>query len=122
VPLNHLVVVVDMLFECEGSVPAPLADLGGGRVCGKGAGKKHHVAALMAARAVATTQPLGPLHGVPVAVKDLFDLKQGVRNTFGSVPLAEFVADRTSLHVERLERAGAIIVGKTNTPEFGHKG
>lgn len=79
-------------------------------------------AALVAERALTAKMPLGPLHGVPVAVKDLFDLKQGVRNTFGSVPLADFVAERTSVHVERLERAGAIIVGKTNTPEFGHKG
>lgn len=55
-------------------------------------------------------------------MKDLFDFKQGVRNTFGSVPLSDFVPDHTSLHIERLERAGAIVVGKTNTPEFGHKG
>jgi Asp-tRNA(Asn)/Glu-tRNA(Gln) amidotransferase A subunit family amidase len=79
-------------------------------------------AAIDAERALVAKRPLGPLHGVPVAVKDLFDLKEGVRNTFGSLPLAEFVAKRTSVHIERLERAGAIIVGKTNTPEFGHKG
>jgi Asp-tRNA(Asn)/Glu-tRNA(Gln) amidotransferase A subunit family amidase len=79
-------------------------------------------AALAAQQALETNRPLGPLHGVPVAVKDLFDFKEGVRNTFGSVPLSEFVADRTSLHIERLEQAGAIIIGKTNTPEFGHKG
>lgn len=79
-------------------------------------------AALAAERSLTTNRPLGPLHGVPVAVKDLFDFKQGVRNTFGSVPLSKFVADRTSLHIERLEQAGAIIIGKTNTPEFGHKG
>jgi amidase/aspartyl-tRNA(Asn)/glutamyl-tRNA(Gln) amidotransferase subunit A len=79
-------------------------------------------AAVGADRAVAENLPLGPLHGVPVAVKDLFDFKEGVRNTFGSLPLAEYVAKKTSVHVARLERAGAIIVGKTNTPEFGHKG
>jgi len=79
-------------------------------------------AAIEAERAVVENRPLGPLHGVPVAVKDLFDLKEGVRNTFGSLPLADFVAKSTSVHIERLERAGAIIVGKTNTPEFGHKG
>ncbi len=78
--------------------------------------------ALAAEQALNLNRPLGPLHGVPVAVKDLFDFKQGVRNTFGSVPLSEFVADHTSLHIERLEQAGAIIIGKTNTPEFGHKG
>ena len=79
-------------------------------------------AALAAERSLASNQPLGPLHGVPVAVKDLFDFKEGVRNTFGSLPLSGFVADRTSLHIKRLEQAGAIIIGKTNTPEFGHKG
>jgi amidase/aspartyl-tRNA(Asn)/glutamyl-tRNA(Gln) amidotransferase subunit A len=79
-------------------------------------------AALEAEQCLTTNKPLGPLHGVPVAVKDLFDFKQGVRNTFGSVPLAKFISNRTSSHIERLEQAGAIIIGKTNTPEFGHKG
>ena len=66
----------------------------------------------------------GPLHGVPVALKDLRDLKEGVRHTFGSKLVAEtgYVAERTSAAVERLESAGAVIVGKTNTPEFGHAG
>jgi amidase/aspartyl-tRNA(Asn)/glutamyl-tRNA(Gln) amidotransferase subunit A len=64
----------------------------------------------------------GPLHGVPVAIKDLLDLKTGVRNTFGSRPFAEYIAAETSSHVARLEGAGAIVLGKTNTPEFGHKG
>jgi Asp-tRNA(Asn)/Glu-tRNA(Gln) amidotransferase A subunit family amidase len=85
-----------------------------------------HDEALLQAReadaALARGDDLGPLHGVPVAIKDLFDFKAGVRNTFGSVPLSEFVAGHTSLHVTRIERAGAIVVGKTNTPEFGHKG
>ncbi len=72
--------------------------------------------------ALARGEDVGPLHGVPVAIKDLFDFKAGVRNTFGSVPLADFVARETSLHVARMERAGAIVVGKTNTPELGHKG
>jgi Asp-tRNA(Asn)/Glu-tRNA(Gln) amidotransferase A subunit family amidase len=65
---------------------------------------------------------IGPLHGVPVAIKDLFDLKVGVRNTFGSVPLADFVAKDTTPYIRRLEDAGAVIIGKTNAPEFGHKG
>jgi Asp-tRNA(Asn)/Glu-tRNA(Gln) amidotransferase A subunit family amidase len=67
-------------------------------------------------------RPLGPLHGVPVAVKDLSDHIAGVRNTYGSLPFKDNVAHDTSVHIARLERAGAIIVGKTNTPEFGHKG
>lgn len=64
---------------------------------------------------------LGTLYGVPVAIKDLFDYKAGVRNTFGSKPLADYVPDRNATYVERLEGAGAIVLGKTNTPEFGHK-
>ncbi len=65
---------------------------------------------------------LGPLHGVPVAIKDLFDFRAGVRSTFGSLPLKDFVPNETTLYVQRLEDAGAVIVGKTNAPEFGHKG
>lgn len=65
---------------------------------------------------------LRPLHGLPIAIKDLFDFKAGVRNTFGSAPLSAFVPTETSTYVKRLEAAGAIVVGKTNTPEFGHKG
>jgi amidase/aspartyl-tRNA(Asn)/glutamyl-tRNA(Gln) amidotransferase subunit A len=84
--------------------------------------KEAREAASEAERAVRLGRRLGPLHGVPVAIKDLFDFKAGVRNTFGSKPLADFVPHETSAHVERLERAGAIVLGKTNTPEFGHKG
>jgi amidase/aspartyl-tRNA(Asn)/glutamyl-tRNA(Gln) amidotransferase subunit A len=65
---------------------------------------------------------LGPLHGVPVGIKDLFDFRAGVRNTFGSVPLKDFVPRHTTPYIQRLEDAGAVIVGKTNAPEFGHKG
>jgi amidase/aspartyl-tRNA(Asn)/glutamyl-tRNA(Gln) amidotransferase subunit A len=72
--------------------------------------------------AVGSGAELGPLHGVPIAVKDLFDFEAGVRNTLGSKPFAEFVPDESATYVERLEDAGAIVVGKTNTPEFGHKG
>ena len=65
---------------------------------------------------------LGPLHGVPIAIKDLFDLVPGVRNTFGSRVFADFVAAPSATYVERLEGAGAVVLGKTNTCEFGHKG
>ena len=75
-----------------------------------------------AERAVVSGRSLGPLHGVPVAIKDLFDFKAGIRNTFGSKPLADFVPEVSTTYVERLETAGAIVLGKTNTPEFGHKG
>ncbi|AGB31976.1 amidase [Natrinema pellirubrum DSM 15624] len=65
---------------------------------------------------------VGPLHGVPLALKDLGALKAGVRHTYGSALFANHVADRTSAIVQRLEDAGAIVIGKTNTPELGHKG
>lgn len=79
-------------------------------------------AARDAEQAVQEGREVGPLHGIPVAIKDLFDFKAGVRNTFGSKPFAEFVPETTATYVQRLEDAGAIIIGKTNTPEFGHKG
>lgn len=68
--------------------------------------------------AVARGDALGPLHGLPVAHKDLVDTA-GIRTTYGSPIYAEHVPARDALIVERLRRAGAIAVGKTNTPEFG---
>jgi len=61
---------------------------------------------------------LGPLHGFPHAPKDLQSVK-GIRSTSGSPILKDFVPARDSLMVERLRGAGAIFIGKTNTPEFG---
>jgi amidase len=69
-------------------------------------------------RTLAATGPIGPLHGLPVAHKDLFVTK-GVRTTFGSPIYKDFVPDVDALPVERLKKAGGISVGKTNTPEFG---
>jgi len=63
-------------------------------------------------------QTVGPLHGLPVAHKDL-QPTAGIRTTFGSPIYKDFVPSENSLIVDRLERAGAIAVGKTNTPEFG---
>lgn len=61
---------------------------------------------------------LPSLHGVPTAVKDL-NLTAGVRTTFGSAVMADFVPETSDEVVARLERAGLISLGKTNTPEFG---
>src|SRR6516162_3653789 len=61
---------------------------------------------------------LGPLHGIPHAVKDLQSVK-GIRTTQGSPIFKDFVPAADSLMVERLRSAGAIFIGKTNTPEFG---
>jgi amidase len=69
-------------------------------------------------RALARRDDVGMLHGLPVAHKDLFDTK-GVRTTYGSPIFRDNVPDRDALIVERLKRAGAVTVGKTNTLEFG---
>lgn len=71
-----------------------------------------------AERAIEEGEPLGPLHGVPVAIKDLYDVA-GVRTTSGSLLFEDRIAENDALMVERLKAAGAVIVGKTNTPEFG---
>ena len=64
---------------------------------------------------------LGPLHGVPVTIKDLTHTK-GIRTTWGSKVFEHYVPTEDSLIVERLKAAGAIVLGKTNTPEFGAGG
>jgi aspartyl-tRNA(Asn)/glutamyl-tRNA(Gln) amidotransferase subunit A len=78
-------------------------------------------AARAAEQALAQGRPLGPLHGVPVSVKDTI-LTAGVRTTRGSKLYAGYVPPEDAPVVERLKAAGAIILGKTNTPEFGWKG
>src|SRR5512141_3205959 len=78
--------------------------------------------ALAQARAADEKQARGEalpaLHGLPVAHKDLF-LTRGMRTTFGSPIFKDFVPDQNLLIVDRLQAAGAISIGKTNTPEFG---
>ncbi len=73
-----------------------------------------------AEQAVADDKDLGLLHGIPVPIKDLEGV-EGVRLTHGSVPDDE-TADSDALCVERIRNAGGIIIGKTNTPEYGHAG
>ena len=63
---------------------------------------------------------LGALHGVPVAVKDLVPT-EGIRTTWGSLIFKDHVPDTDAVVVARLKQAGAIIVGKTTTPEFGQQ-
>ena len=63
-------------------------------------------------------EPLPPLHGLPIAHKDLVDTA-GVRTTYGSPSFHDHVPDVDELLVSRLREAGAIMVGKTNTPEWG---
>ncbi|MGP3916011.1 amidase [Nonomuraea sp. 10N515B] len=74
--------------------------------------------ALAAAERADAREPEGPLHGLPVAHKDLVDTA-GIRTTYGSPLFAGNVPGQDDLIVRRLRAAGAITVGKTNTPEFG---
>jgi len=72
-----------------------------------------------AERAITAGQHRGPLHGIPVSVKDLFFVR-GVRNTAGSKIFADFVPDHDATVVERLHGAGAVLLGKTNLHELAY--
>ena len=74
--------------------------------------------AAAADEAQAQGEKLGILHGLPVAHKDLV-LTEGIRTTWGSPIYADYVPTEDALIVERLRRAGAVQIGKTNVPEFG---
>lgn len=74
--------------------------------------------AAAADEAAARGGTLGLLHGLPIAVKDLADTA-GIRTTYGSPLFADHVPDTDAPHVALLRAAGAVIIGKTNTPEFG---
>ncbi len=73
-----------------------------------------------AERKAVSDEPLGLLHGIPLTVKDIVNTK-GVRTTFGAVPYKDNVPDHDAVAVARLREAGAILIGKTTTPEFGSK-
>ena len=75
-------------------------------------------AARAAERAVLQGEALGPLHGLPLGIKDLSETR-GLRTTFGSLLFEHHVPAKDEAVVARLRAAGAIILGKTNTPEFG---
>ena len=77
-------------------------------------------AAQAAEQAVMDDRPLGPLHGLPVPVKDL-EPTRGLRTTSGSKFFEDYVPDFDGAVAARLRAAGAIIFAKTNTPQFGHK-
>jgi aspartyl-tRNA(Asn)/glutamyl-tRNA(Gln) amidotransferase subunit A len=78
-------------------------------------------AARVAETAIMRGESLGPLHGVPVSIKDLIDVA-GLPARYGSLIMKDNVAQADAPAVERLRRAGAIILGKTATPEFGYQG
>ena len=77
-------------------------------------------AAKAADESLTTGSTPGPLHGVPIAVKDL-EVTKGLRTTLGSTFFEDWIPDYDSVAVERLRASGAVILGKTNTPEFGNR-
>src|SRR5262252_4526775 len=80
-------------------------------------------AAAAADQAIRSGRRLGALHGVPVAIKDLFDSRPGWPATFGGIPsLADHILPFPGLFAERMERAGAVLIGKTNSPVMGFRG
>ncbi len=74
-----------------------------------------------AQEAVQRGDSLGPLHGIPVSIKDL-EMTRGIPTTVGSAVFKDRTPEADSVGVERIRQAGAIILGKTNTPEFGLSG
>jgi len=77
-------------------------------------------AARRAEAALMAGGPLGPFHGVPFSVKDLLFTK-GTPTTMGSLIFADQVPAEDAVPIRRMREAGAILIGKTSTPEFGHK-
>lgn len=67
---------------------------------------------------IASGEPVGPLTGLPLAIKDLKEVA-GIRTTMGSLALRDYIPMSEGIMVGRLRKAGAILIGKTNTPEFG---
>ena len=71
--------------------------------------------------AVQRGDDLGPLHGVPISIKDLI-CTRGIRTVSGSLAYEDLIPDEDDVVVERVKQAGAIVLGKTNVPEFGYLG
>jgi aspartyl-tRNA(Asn)/glutamyl-tRNA(Gln) amidotransferase subunit A len=109
-PVEAVDVVLDRIEKTQPTINAFIT------VCAEEARE----AAKEAEAAVMRGDALAPLHGVPFAVKDLVNTA-GVRTTFGSWALSDNMPSADSPAVARLKAAGAILVGKTTTPEFGHK-
>ena len=71
--------------------------------------------------ATARGESLGPLHGLPISIKDL-QMTKGIRTTGGSLAYKDRVPDANAAYIDSIFDAGAVMLGKTNTPEFGHLG
>jgi amidase len=79
--------------------------------------------ARVAEKALYSGGALGPLHGVPAALKDLFDYRPGWVNTLGGIrAFAQHRSDQYSMFAQRVEESGAIMLGGTNAPTFGFRG
>ena len=85
------------------------------------AGESAMEGARKAEKALMSKADVGLLHGIPVSIKDL-NATKGIRTTFGSVAYKDFIPESEGTLLKRLKAAGAIIIGKTNTPEFGMAG
>ena len=77
--------------------------------------------ARVAGKAVMRGEELGALHGLPISIKDT-QMTKGVRTTYGSLVFKDRIPERDAAVVERVREAGAIMLGKTNAPEFGLSG
>ena len=110
---------VELLRRGE-ATPAEMVEASLARIAATD-GAIHALPTLCAERAFAAAKRIrrdSPLAGLPIAVKDL-DNVAGVRTTLGSPIYANFVPERSDIMVEKLEQAGAVVIGKSNTPEFG---
>lgn len=107
-PLELLASCIERIEEVNGRLNAVVA------TCFDRA----EVEAKEAETAVLRGDDLGPLHGLPIGIKDLA-LTEGVRTTYGSPQFQDFVPDADERQVAAVRKAGAIVIGKTNTPEFG---
>jgi aspartyl-tRNA(Asn)/glutamyl-tRNA(Gln) amidotransferase subunit A len=77
--------------------------------------------ALLAERRIMNGEEVGPLHGVPISIKDLV-VTEGIRTAFGSKAYEDYIPEEDDVSVARIRKAGAIILGKTNVTEFGYRG
>src|SRR4029434_5227898 len=111
--VKPLEVLDAVLARLEGDKPALNA-------CSLVAADAARVAAREAEIAVMKGEPIGPLHGVPISVKDVLPTR-GIATTGGSRLFEEFLPEEDALAVGRLKAAGTVLLGKTNTSEFGHK-
>lgn len=107
-PVELLASCIERIEEVNGSVNAMVA------TCFERA----ETEAKAAEAAVLGGDDLGSLHGLPIGIKDLV-LTEGVRTTFGSPQFADLVPEADARQVQAVRQAGGVVIGKTNTPEFG---